>query len=218
MNTVGTEPAHRRESKRPIGGGHRAMHDAGNERPARASGSGSRGRPHRSLPGPARCWLLALARPVCLRTGAFTYGSRLDRARHDAERLLSYVQQHERTARAPAGCPSPKPPERRPPPPWDGFVRITIEDAKTIGLLVVYGPAAGRADQAAADGPHRLRPEHPVQDPPEIRYARRKGPGREGPKGQRRESRWSICLVPSSRRPRTTSRPPTSSGSTTKGC
>ena len=60
-----------------------------------------------------------------------------------------------------------KPSEPEPTPPWDGFVRVKIDDAKAIGLLCTPS-TPGRADQSAADGTHRLRPQHPLQDPPSI--------------------------------------------------
>jgi len=52
----------------------------------------------------------------------------------DADRALSYVRQ--RVPESTSTAPDLKPVEAPSPPPWDGFVRIGIEDGKTIGLLV----------------------------------------------------------------------------------
>jgi len=67
-------------------------------------------------------------------TYAYTVG--MAKLQRDAGRALSYVRQY-LPATTPPTAPDLKPVDQTPPPPWDGFVRISIDDAKTIGLLVV---------------------------------------------------------------------------------
>ncbi|MFI5460948.1 MAG: efflux RND transporter periplasmic adaptor subunit, partial [Isosphaerales bacterium] len=57
------------------------------------------------------------------------------RLQQDADWALSYVRQHVPASTITA--PDVKPVDATPLPPWDGFVRINMDDAKAIGLLVV---------------------------------------------------------------------------------
>ena len=67
--------------------------------------------------------------------GIYTWTFGLEKARHDVDRVLAYVQQHKPSSTG--SSPHEAPRESSPAPPWDDLVRISLDDAKTIGLLVV---------------------------------------------------------------------------------
>jgi membrane fusion protein, heavy metal efflux system len=123
MNTVGTESAHLTNSERAAAAAE-PREDVHRGASARQRGSSG------------KIWLLVLVVGLVGAGGVYVWQVGPDRARHDAERILAYVQQHnpsgthESSTRQPAA-------EATPAAPWDDFVRISLDDAKTIGLVVV---------------------------------------------------------------------------------
>jgi cobalt-zinc-cadmium efflux system membrane fusion protein len=67
--------------------------------------------------------------------GVYVWQVGIDRAQHDVEVILAYVQQHNPTSTKDS-APQREPAEATAAVPWDGFVRISLENAKTIGLVV----------------------------------------------------------------------------------
>jgi membrane fusion protein, heavy metal efflux system len=82
-----------------------------------------------------KLWLLALAAGLVGAGGVYVWQVGLARAQQDAERILAYIQQHKphSTNETPSG---PSPAQTPAAGTWEGFVRISLEDAKTIGLVV----------------------------------------------------------------------------------
>ena len=105
-------------------------------------------------------WLLLLGGAA---GGAYyVYSAGMDRVHRDVDWALDYVRKSESESES---SPVTKPKERKPYPHWDGLVKLDLDEAKNLGLLVAHGPAAGRADQVRAAGSHRLRPQLIEQGP-----------------------------------------------------
>jgi membrane fusion protein, heavy metal efflux system len=123
MNTIGTEHAHLTNSE-PTSA---PVEPREQVRPRASS-------PRRGSSG--KLWLVVLAIGIIGAGGVYVWQVGPERARHDAEHILAYVQQHNPSStkeRSPLQSPA----EPTPAAPWDGLVRISLEDAKTIGLVVV---------------------------------------------------------------------------------
>ena len=126
MNSVGTESAHLTNSERAAAAAE-PREDVHRGASARQRGSSG------------KIWLLVLVVGLVGAGGVYVWQVGPDRARHDAERILAYVQQHNPSEHA--GAP-PRPASLRSRHadagrPRDDFVRISLDDAKTIGLVVV---------------------------------------------------------------------------------
>ncbi len=124
MNTVGTEPMHHTDSgPTPL---------AALTHPEASEGAAS----SRRRTG-GKIWLLLFVLALAGAGGVYVWQVGPERARHDAERVLAYVQQHNPTSTH-SNASAPQPPETATAEAqWDGFVRISLENAKTIGLVVV---------------------------------------------------------------------------------
>jgi cobalt-zinc-cadmium efflux system membrane fusion protein len=68
--------------------------------------------------------------------GAYTYVFGLARVQRETGKLTTYVQRYIPTKAEPL-VPQSKPTEPAPTPAWDGFVMVTTDDAKALGLLIV---------------------------------------------------------------------------------
>ncbi len=123
MNTAQTQPAHHTDSEpEPVAALEGPeVHEREAAPPRRSNG---------------KLWFLLFAISLVGAGGIYVWQVGPERARHDAERILAYVQQHNPTNTKSISAPQP-PEEATAAAPWDGFVRITLEDAKTIGLVVV---------------------------------------------------------------------------------
>lgn len=203
MNTAQTQPAHHTDSEpEPVAALEGPeVHEREAAPPRRSNG---------------KLWFLLFAISLVGAGGIYVWQVGPERARHDAERILAYVQQHNPTNTKSISAPQP-PEEATAAAPWDGFVRITLEDAKTIGLVVVSVhpqadpirlPLMGRTDY----DPNSLSKIRPRFDTlvEKVRVER----GQKVTIGAPLVDLFST----DSRRPRTTSRPPTCNGYTTRIC
>ncbi len=123
MNTVGTEQAHLGNSEPTAAAGEPREEVHGRASPPRRGAFG-------------KLWLLLVLVGLIGAGGVYVWQVGPVRARHDAERVLAYVQQHTPSSTKEPSSPE-TPAEAKPTAPWDGFVGISLEDAKTIGLVVV---------------------------------------------------------------------------------
>jgi cobalt-zinc-cadmium efflux system membrane fusion protein len=123
MNTAQTEAAqHTNSEPTPLGAlDHPEVHEREAAPRRRSSG---------------KLWFLLFVLVLLGAGTIYVWEVGLERARTDAEWILAYVQQHSPTHTKDASA-AESPGEATPAAPWDEIVRISLDDAKTIGLVVV---------------------------------------------------------------------------------
>ncbi len=94
------------------------------------------GSPQASRTRPAHVKILLFLLLASALTGAgYAYAAGIERVRRDIGRVLAYLRHSLPAAPSPAHASGS--PGEAPAAAWDGFVRVTMDEAKTIGLLVV---------------------------------------------------------------------------------
>src|SRR5271165_2876240 len=87
--------------------------------------------------GASRMLFLAVLFAGSGAAGIYTWKVGIEQVRQDLDHVLAYLGQHKPATGSSFSAQPEKPADSPPDATWDGFVRVTLDKAKTIGLVVV---------------------------------------------------------------------------------